>query len=986
MNQSFRCPRCGKTGSGELQGLCPECLLQTAMQGSGPADLSTLVQLGDVQPAGGESMPQPGQLFGGYRILRPLGRGGMGTVFEAEQLENGRRLALKVLSHSLDSSEARQRFLREGRLAASVNHPNNVYIFGTEEINATPVITMELVAGGTLKDRVQNEGPLPIQSAVDGVLQVISGLEAAQAAGVLHRDIKPSNCFVDNDGTVKVGDFGLSISKVARTEPHLTLSGVFLGTPTFASPEQLRGDELDLRSDMYALGVTLYYLLTGKVPFEADNMVRLVATVLERPAPSPRVLRPDLPAGLAAVILKCLEKQPANRYRTYGDLRAALLPFSSYVPVPAPLPIRFMAGLADAATMAALQLVAFLTLHLVMSENAPDAMWDWNPPTDELSWLTFYLVQEGIWGTSIGKWLFRLRVADNERRPPKLQRVAVRAAIFAFIPGLPLLLYTSLASPQFVETNFGLTLAVTSTIFVLLALLFVTARRSNNYAAIHDLLSGTRVLVQPVAAVRPTLAETPTPTAQSTGDAKIGPYHVLEELQAGQAAEWLLGYDARLLRKVWIRRLSADAAETPAALRSLTRAGRLRWLGGRRGADENWDAFEAPTGQALWQLLERPQPWKKVRFWLMDLADELSSALKDGALPDVLALDRVWITADGRAKLLDFPAPGVPTAAAAVTSVDKMDVTPVRQFLYQVAGACLEGKQTNSAAPIQRPLPVHARTFLEGLPHIQRPEVAVAQLQLLATLPVEVTRARRGAVLLLCLSLPLIMVLGTVLTHLSMVWAKQQNPQVGKLHTSLTLLEQSNELRTPLETYIAYHFRSVISNPATWKNAYVEMNITPEQRQLAERIVKERARPTAAEAREAARVVEPLLTWVEVGGYPNILDMASAIFLVTLMLVVAPASLLCALLFRGGFAWGTLGLAVVTKSGAPASRWRIFGRNLIAWSPALAWSVITLWLPIAAATSSMWCFLAAYGGLALWSLWLQRGLPDRLAGTWLVMR
>src|SRR5438309_9278546 len=124
-------------------------------------------------------------------------------------------MAVKVLTHSLDSPEARRRFLREGRLAASVNHPNTVYVFGTEEINGQPVITMEFVAGGTLQDRVKRQGPLPVNEAVDAILQIVAGLEAAAAAGVLHRDVKPSNCFIEADGTVKVGDFGLSISTLA---------------------------------------------------------------------------------------------------------------------------------------------------------------------------------------------------------------------------------------------------------------------------------------------------------------------------------------------------------------------------------------------------------------------------------------------------------------------------------------------------------------------------------------------------------------------------------------------------------------------------------------------------------------------------------------------------------------------------------------------------------------------------------------------------
>jgi serine/threonine protein kinase len=278
-----------------------------------------------------------GQTFGEYRIVRLLGKGGMGAVYEAEQLDAGRRVALKVLSYAPESTAARQRFLREGRLAAAVNHPNSVYVFGTEDIDGAPVITMEYVSGGTLAEALKRDGPMPPGKAVDAILQVIAGLEGAAGYGVLHRDIKPSNCFIEDDGTIKVGDFGLSISTLARDDLRLTVSGVMMGTPAFASPEQLRGDELDVRSDIYSVGVTLFQLLTGRTPFHADNVVALVATVLEKPADSPKKLAPKIPDGLAAVVLRCLAKQPARRFRDYDALRQALQPYSSTAPTPATL-------------------------------------------------------------------------------------------------------------------------------------------------------------------------------------------------------------------------------------------------------------------------------------------------------------------------------------------------------------------------------------------------------------------------------------------------------------------------------------------------------------------------------------------------------------------------------------------------------------------------------------------------------------------------
>src|SRR5262245_33667558 len=215
------CPRCGKAlAEDAAEGLCPACLLAAATE---TLTHATLDEALTVTSRGGTiarsvDMPQlaDGQSWGPYRIGRLLGRGGMGEVHEAEHVDSGRRIALKVLRSRLQDADERARFLREGQLAASISHPHTVYIFGSEEISGVPVISMELLPGGTLKARVAAEGPLPPAVAVSAVLDIIGGLDAAQAVGILHRDIKPSNCFVDSDGSVKVGDFGLSISTLAR--------------------------------------------------------------------------------------------------------------------------------------------------------------------------------------------------------------------------------------------------------------------------------------------------------------------------------------------------------------------------------------------------------------------------------------------------------------------------------------------------------------------------------------------------------------------------------------------------------------------------------------------------------------------------------------------------------------------------------------------------------------------------------------------------
>src|SRR6187399_205007 len=347
------CSSCGQPLPKDApEGLCVACLFAAAARpltmGS-TDDIPTMSFAPADSSAAASDGPRlaDGQAWGPYRIVKMLGRGGMGEVYESEHTASGRRIALKVLREQLRSADQRARFLREGQLAASISHPHTVYIFGSEEISGTPVISMELLPGGTLKDLVVERGPLPPAEAVTAILDIIGGLDAAQAAGILHRDIKPSNCFLDNEGSVKVGDFGLSISTLARDVRHQLTNSAFEGTPQFAPPEQLRGEPLDARADIYAVGATLYYLLTGQTPFDARDLTELVQRVTTEPAKSPRLIRPQISTGLAAVVLRCLAKTPADRPASYSELADALRPFSSMDVVPAGAGLRFVAGAID---------------------------------------------------------------------------------------------------------------------------------------------------------------------------------------------------------------------------------------------------------------------------------------------------------------------------------------------------------------------------------------------------------------------------------------------------------------------------------------------------------------------------------------------------------------------------------------------------------------------------------------------------------------
>jgi len=559
----------------EAHGLCARCLLKIGLAS----------QFGEasVAGAGARKLVPPPMFpfdFGGYRMLRLLGRGGMGAVYEAEQISTSRRVAMKVLGHAMDSPEMRKRFLREGRLAASVNHPNSVYIFGTEEIDGAPVIAMELVAGGTLRDRVKS-GPLAVREAIDAILDVIAGLDAAASVGVLHRDVKPANCFVAPNGTVKVGDFGLSVSTLARHDSQLTDRGVMLGTPAYAAPEQLRGDELDVRADIYSVGATLYSLLTGQPPFEGDNAVHVVAAVLDKTPKSIGEFRKDVPAGLAQVVGKCLAKKRNERFSNYGELRDALMPFSSRAPEPAPLGMRFVAGMIDVYCASLPNTIAMVAFGRAMVAFGKDYTAG-HTSAVRLQWLltvacaiAYFAICEWRWGAALGKALCGLRVSAPGGDRPGFGRALLRAAIFVAANQTSALIYflfSSGVNHRLNQSFWTLTLSEAGT--AIFALLFVTMRRSNGFAALHELASGTRTVACAKSTARPRLDIHAAATADSAGSERLGPYRLLGSLSAGA---FLAGYDEVLQRNVWIRPSTASTPPLGPVRREVARPTRLRW-------------------------------------------------------------------------------------------------------------------------------------------------------------------------------------------------------------------------------------------------------------------------------------------------------------------------------------------------------------------------------------------------------------------------
>ena len=282
-----------------------------------------------------------GQIISHYRVLEKLGDGGMGVVWAADDTRLSRRVALKFLPVELERDEvALERLKREAQAASSLNHPRICTIYDIDSDNGRHFIVMEFLDGQTLKHRIQKSA-FQISEIVDLATQIADALEAAHARGIMHRDIKPANIFVNERGLVKVLDFGLAkftrtgrvrAAKARRsagaptgsTEEVLTGSGVALGTMPYMSPEQVRGDDLDPRTDLFSFGAVLYEMATQRMAFHGDTLENVSDKILNREPVSPSQINPALPAALEAIIRKALEKQRGLRYQTASDMLADL--------------------------------------------------------------------------------------------------------------------------------------------------------------------------------------------------------------------------------------------------------------------------------------------------------------------------------------------------------------------------------------------------------------------------------------------------------------------------------------------------------------------------------------------------------------------------------------------------------------------------------------------------------------------------------------
>jgi serine/threonine protein kinase/outer membrane protein assembly factor BamB len=327
---------CSKCGAPLANGVCSRCgaakKVPSSTAGDLPSEEPTIVGDGD-SPAIGA--PFSGRAFGDYELLDEIARGGMGVVYRARQISLNRIVALKmILAGQLASEEDVERFRTEAEAAANLRHANIVSIYEVGEFEGQHYFSMDYIAGQNLADVVR-DGPLPAKQAAQHAATVAHAIEYAHHRGILHRDLKPSNVLLDEHGVPQITDFGLA--KQMGAESDITATGQALGTPSYMPPEQAAGrrDAMGPASDVYSIGALLYEMLVGHPPFQAETPFDTILQVIENDPPPPRLLNPNLPRDLDTIALKCLEKDPSQRYSTAGELADDLDRFLAGEPIQA---------------------------------------------------------------------------------------------------------------------------------------------------------------------------------------------------------------------------------------------------------------------------------------------------------------------------------------------------------------------------------------------------------------------------------------------------------------------------------------------------------------------------------------------------------------------------------------------------------------------------------------------------------------------------
>ena len=680
-----------------------------------PADSKPSSASFHVDPEG-EDWIRPGAQVGPYVIDHQLGRGGMGVVYRATHEATGKQVAIKFLNQNPhDSPKAAERFHRESQIAASISNPRSTFVFSSGDYANRRFIVMELMPGDTLKDLVKQEGPLPVGRAVDLILDVIAGIQSAHRRGIIHRDIKPSNCFLDHDGRVKIGDYGLS--KSFDSDVHLTKTGTFMGTLQFAAPEQIKGVKVDERTDIYAIGATLYYLLAGKAPYEGDA-AQVIAGIASDPVPDIRNETDNVAKRLGWIIMQMLEKDPKNRPPGLAEVRRQLLPFATRGANTADIGRRFAAFFIDYG-LANVVLVSFFVgimmfvgmilgfkseisnqnnvsikynsdspsadkskpnLNSNISQPRSDSQTDGrvsaqiNTPPRKLRGfdyavllvaflipILYFAVSEGLWGRTIGKLMFGMRTVDEMGGPPGIPRALLRSLMLpgALLAGgllLPFFANGEMNNPNDSTALHQLIGQVGATLlsWVLALCLLIPARTKNGFQGVHGKITGTRV-VRIGSSLESQGFEVPVTLPTVFNDRSIlgesSPLKICGIINDSQP-KIFLAKDDKLDRFIWL--VEHPRSEVPESRILINRPRRQRVLD--YDVPDNWTCMEAVTGSPLIDVFQKVQriPWQAARLVLEELIDELIATIGESSMPEFVTPENIWLDEEGNIKLVDY--------------------------------------------------------------------------------------------------------------------------------------------------------------------------------------------------------------------------------------------------------------------------------------------------------------------------------------------
>lgn len=419
-----------------------------------------------------------------FEILSEIGRGGMGTVYLARDVSLDREVALKVLSPSLTQDEVMvERFVREARAQARMAHPNITHIYFIGEEHDCHFFAMELVHGKTLAEVLDKEGPPPWEKVLEYAVQAARGLVAAHKEGIVHHDVKPSNLMLTEDGTIKIADFGLA-RRIER-DSRITGTGVITGTPAYMSPEQGRCLNTDHRSDIYSLGATIFHLIAGRPPFEADSSVATIVEHVTKRTPRLSDVAHGVPRRVSNLVARCLEKEPEHRFQSYEELIAALEDALPREVTPAGIFTRLSATVFDALVVALVWVVLPGSLGRVIFGTA------------------YFVLLESLFGWTPGKRVMKLAVrkADGTRASPARVGLRFLLALWFWLASAGILYLHQVRLEdreelvRFVEAE-PIAAVLLALLFLLYLLGLVSMAVAHRKRAFHDSLTGTLVVYE----------------------------------------------------------------------------------------------------------------------------------------------------------------------------------------------------------------------------------------------------------------------------------------------------------------------------------------------------------------------------------------------------------------------------------------------------------------------------------------------------------